>query len=181
MIYVLLADGFEDVEAITTVDYLRRAKLNVQTVGVDKREVKSSHNIIIMADITLDEMILDDMELVVLPGGLDGTHNLKNNKTVLKTINYAYKNCLIAAICAAPSILGEMGLLKGMNATCYPGFENKLIGATILKDNVVIDKNIITSKSAGTACDFAFAIISKLKSIQTANEVREQILLPIKK
>ena len=161
MIYVFLAEGFEEIESLATVDILRRAEMDVKTVSVSgSREVTGSHAITVIADITASELDLKSIEAVILPGGMPGTLNLKASETVQNTIKYAFdNNKLMCAICAAPLVFGNAGFLKGKNATCYPGFENELVGADVRYEPVVRDGNIITSRGAGTAHLFAFEIL----------------------
>ncbi len=177
MIYCFLADGFEEVEALAAVDMIRRAGLELRTVGVDNILIKGAHGIKVECDCTLDEIALDDnLSAVILPGGMPGTLNLEKNKTVQMAIDYASENGkLICAICAAPSILGHKGLLKGKEAIAYPGFEKDLEGAEISKKHVVCDGNIITAKGAGVAVDFGLEIVSYLSGAEKADEIRKAI------
>ncbi len=163
MIYVFLAKGFEELEALAPVDVLRRAGVKVKTVGVTGKRVSGSHDISVNCDITVDEATFDELEGIILPGGMPGTVNLENDETVNKFIDYAAKNGkLIGAICAAPSILGHKGLLQGKNATCYKGFEKDLTGAHILDRAAVRDGNIVTGWGAGGAMDFALLYLETL-------------------
>ena len=177
MVYVFLADGFEEAEALVTVDILRRAGIKVTCVGVNKREIVGSHGIKSMADIKTGEFAPVDLQAVVLPGGMPGTLNLEANKTVCHTAKAAFQNGkLVAAICAAPSVLGHLGLLKGKNATCYPGFEEELLGANFKNRPVVTDENIITAKGAGAVFDFGFAIVDYLTgSSKISAQLRESM------
>lgn len=174
MIYVFLASGFEEIEAIATIDILRRAELSVTTVGIGGKNIKGSHGIIVSADEADSSVLLSDtLEAVVLPGGMPGTLNLEKSSTVSEFIDFAMdNNKLVAAICAAPSILGHKGLLTGKNATCFHGYEDQLIGAIISDKSVVIDGNIITAKAAGVTIDFALAIVKVLKNKETAEKIR---------
>ena len=151
MIYVFLGHGFEDVEALAPVDMLRRAKLDVTTVGVTGKIVTGSHRIPVTADITAEELQIGaDMEMIVLQGGMPGTLNEEASETVQAAIDYCAKNDRwIGAICAAPSILGHKGLLQGKTATCYTGFEKDLLGAEICSDGVIQDGKYITARGAG--------------------------------
>ena len=176
MIYIFLANGFEEVEALAPLDILRRASLDVKTVGVTGEYVTGAHNITVKADILPDEINTDDIDALILPGGLGGTENMDKDTRVKELILYANKNNkLICAICAAPSILGKMGLLEGKEATCYPGFENTFKGGKYLKESVVKCDNFITSDGMGSALRFAFAIVSQLASCDTAEKIKEQI------
>ncbi len=164
MIYMFLADGFEEIEAITPLDILKRGKIPIKTVGLEKNTVKGSLGISIETDITIEELKETEIDGIVLPGGMPGTLNLSKNKKVTDTIKYCYeKNLLIAAICAAPSILGEMGILNGKSACCYPGFEEKLTGAEVSSLSVCSDGNIITAKGPGVAAEFGFKILEYIK------------------
>ena len=177
MIYVFLANGFEECEALAPIDILRRAGFDVKTVGVNGKTAVGAHNIPVMCDITTDEITFENLESVILPGGMPGTINLENDGTVQKAIDYANKNnLLIGAICAAPSILGHKGLLNGKKATCFPGFEKDLLGATVTTETVVRDGNIITAKGAGVAFDFGFKLLAYLKDENTANDLKIQMM-----
>ena len=163
MIYVLLADGFEEIEAIAPIDVMRRGGLNVATAGVGKKDITGSHSITITADMSVDEINTEDVEGIILPGGMPGTLNLQKNEKVIELVRYCYENeILLAAICAAPKVFGVLGLLSGVKATCYPGFEAKLVGAVCKRKDVVSDKNFITAKGAGVTQNFAEAIADKL-------------------
>lgn len=177
MIYVFLADGFEEVEALTPVDYLKRAGIDVVTVGVTGKMVLGSHNIPVMSDLeTKDVKVTDGIDGIVLPGGGLGTKNLEKSKTVSEFIDFCYENKkMIAAICAAPSILGHKNILKGKEAICFPGFEKELKGAKISSKFAVTDGNVITAKGAGSAGEFSFEIISYLKDSATAQKVRSEV------
>ncbi len=174
MVYVMLADGFEEIEALTVVDYVRRAGIELKTVGVTGKVVTGAHNITITADLLPEETQIPQM--VVLPGGMPGTTHLNESDYVLNTVTACLEQGgKVAAICAAPSILGGMGLLKGKTAICYPGFEDKLTGAHISQSPVVRDGNIITAKAAGVANEFAYTIIGTLKGEKAAEEIRNQV------
>lgn len=175
MIYVFLADGFEETEALTTVDILRRAEIAVTMVGVGKKEITGSHGIKVAADILLSDADMSDMTGVILPGGMPGTINLENDKTVCNAVKTAFsKGMLTAAICAAPSVLGHLGLLKGKKATCYPGFEADLLGAEYIDAPAVTDGNVVTAKGAGAVFEFGFALVDYLTgTITLSKELRE--------
>ncbi len=175
MIYVLMVDGFEEIEAIEPIDIMRRAGLNVVTVGVTGDIVKGAHNITIKTDITIDDVNPEDMELLMLPGG-PGHTGLDSDEKVQKLIDYADKeNLYIAAICASPSIIGKKGLLKDKKATCFPGFEEFLVGAKVVCDKVVTDGKIITGKGAGAAGEFGFEIVRLLKGNEIAEDLRSKM------
>ncbi|MDR2531370.1 MAG: DJ-1/PfpI family protein [Oscillospiraceae bacterium] len=170
MIYLLLANGFEEIEALTPADLLRRAGKQVFTVSIDggadapDREVTGRSNIKVIADIEMAEMKLDsELEMLILPGGLPGVDNLYACDKVRNAIEFcAENNIFIASICAAPSILGKMDLLKGKKATCYPGFEKYLEGAEIFDEAVVVDGKFITARSAGVSMQFSFMLVELL-------------------
>ena len=149
--------------------------MSVVTVGVGNVEPVGAHNMAITADMLQDELCLENVEAVVLPGGMPGTLNLEQSSVVQKAIAYAMeRNLPIGAICAAPSILGHAGYLRGKNATCYPGFESELLGAN-LSDDVVTDGNITTACGAGVAIDFALELVRRLVSNTMAESIREGI------
>ncbi len=176
MVYVFLAQGFEEIEALTAVDLLRRAEIPVKTVSIEGGEVTGSHNITVKADMLLSD-ITEDFDAVILPGGMPGTTNLNECSNIHEILDIANKNQkLICAICAAPMILGMHGLLKGKKATSYPGFEKYLEGAILSEERVCSDGNIITSRGAGTAAEFAAAIITALEKKETAEEILKSIL-----
>lgn len=166
MIYVYLANGFEETEAITPIDMLRRAEKKVITVGIGDNIVVSSHGIPVVTDTIAQEALLtDELEMIVLPGGMPGTLNLEKSEYVQQAIDFCMKkNLPIGAICAAPSILGHKGILKGKKAVCYQGFEAQLDGAEIGTEAVAVDGNIITARGAGVAMQFALALIEKAVS-----------------
>lgn len=173
MIYLFLAEGFEEIEALTPVDVLRRAGLELKTVAVgDSKTVRGAHGIEVVADILESELENDVPEAIILPGGMPGTTNLEESATVIDTLMRAIiNNSLVCAICAAPSILGIMGYLKNKNATCYPGFEQYLDGATLVNERVVRDGNIITAKGMGCAAEFALLIVESLCGKEKADEI----------
>lgn len=166
MIYVYLADGFEETEAITPIDMLRRAGKKVITVGVGDNIITSSHGIPVVTDTIVQEApVNDELEMIVLPGGMPGTLNLEKSDYVQKAVDFCMeKNIPIGAICAAPSILGHKGILNGKKAVCYQGFESQLIGAEIGAGAVEVDGNIITARGAGVAMQFALALVEKAVS-----------------
>lgn len=177
MHYILLANGFEEIEAISVIDILRRAQIDLKSVSItDSLEVKSDRNLIVKADIKINEIDYTTLESIILPGGsghknLDGSDKVK---ALIKKCHEDKKN--IFAICAAPSILGKMNILKGIQATCYPGFEKHLKGAIVKNVPVVTDGHIITSKGPGTAHLFAYAIVDKIQGSETASQLKEGML-----
>lgn len=177
MIYVMLADGFEEIEALAFVDILRRAQIDVKTVSTYNTDiVTGSHGIAIVPDIKIDS-INGISDGIVLPGGLPGTYNLRDNEKVVSLLKEFNNNGkYVAAICAAPSVLGGLGFLKQKHATCYPSFEETLADAVISQDRVVVDGNIITSRGAGTAHDFALVFVELIKGKKVADEIRSSML-----
>lgn len=179
MIYLFLANGFEEVEALGTLDVLRRAELEVKTVGVGSKTITGSHHVTVTADMEQSEVLTDNMEMVILPGGMPGTLNLENSPIVTACIRYCAENGLpIAAICAAPSILGHMGLLKGKKALCFPGFEQELEGAELAEGLVCRDGLLITGKGSGAALEFGFEIVRMLVDDETAQRLRMSMQCP---
>lgn len=176
MVYLFLANGFEEVEALTPVDILRRAGLSVTTVGIGGKSVTGSHGITVMADVAETEAAPDDLTAVILPGGMPGTRNLDASATVRRFLQAAAeRQAVIGAICAAPSVLGHQGLLQGKRATCFPGFESELAGATVLPDVVVTDGRVITAKGAGAALPFALALAGALASPEKAAAIEASL------
>lgn len=173
MIYVFLANGFEETEAIAPIDMLRRAEKAVLTVGIGGTQITGSHGITIAADIPVSEMVLGgDLEMIVLPGGMPGTLNLEKSEAVQTAIDFCMvRDIPIGAICAAPSILGHLGLLEGREAIAYPGFETQLTGAVISKEPVCQSGNIITAKSAGVAMEFGLKLVEVLCGEEEAAHV----------
>ena len=176
MVYILLADGFEEIEALTPADIMRRAGISVTTVSIKQdKTVTGSHGIPVIADTVITDVEPEDVTLLMLPGGA-GHELLDASNEVHYLINEAVtREQYIAAICAAPSILGKKMILSGKNATCFPGFEQYLYGANVLPDKVVTDGMIITGKGAGAAAEFGFKIVEILKDKSTADNLREQM------
>lgn len=177
-VYIFFADGFEMIEGLTVVDMMRRANIEVWTVSIKStREVVSSHNVTILADSTFEEIDFSDADMLVLPGGMPGTTNLGAYAPLIELLeNFYEKGGKLAAICAAPSVFGKLGFLKGRKATSYPGFEEQLIGAEILKEAVVTDGNMTTSRGMGTAIAFALSLITQLKDRETAEKIEKSII-----
>lgn len=178
MVYVFLADGFEECEALVPVDILRRGGIEVKTVGVGSKTVKGSHGITVVCDITAEEAAKENLEAVILPGGMPGTLNLEKSGTVQSFLDYSAENSLfIAAICAAPSVLGHKGFLRGKKATCFPGFESALEGAEFCDVPCVRDGRIITACGAGAAFEFGFKVLEALTGDkQNADALRKNML-----
>lgn len=181
MVYVLLAEGFEEIEALFPPDILRRGGVEVRTVGVGGRVIRGSHGLPITADLTIEEAT-DTPELLILPGGLPGATNLDASPEVDDMIRRtAEAGGRLAAICAAPFILGKRGLLRGRSATCYPGFEGDLEGASYLTDvRVVTDGNVTTAVGMGAAGEFAIELLSLLRGQEVARRIADSafIILP---
>lgn len=177
MVYCFLANGFEETEAIAPIDILRRSEIQVVTVGIGEEVVVSSHGIAVIPDITeVDFVPTEELEMIILPGGMPGTLNLEKSRTVQDAIDYCVKNDkYIGAICAAPLILGKKDLLIGKKATCFPGFEKFLNGAELSEALTVCDGKIITAKGAGAAVEFGLALSSVLAGEKTAAKIRESI------
>lgn len=179
IVYVLLAEGFEEIEAIAPVDLLRRAGVTVETVSIEENKVVTgARGIPVVADITIRQLQFEAMRLLVLPGGYPGYENLEKSaevKSLLRRAAEAGKE--IAAICGAPSVLGKLGLLAGRSATCYPGME-QLLNCSVLTDPVVEDGPFITSRGAGTALAFALALVARVVSPEKAAEIRAGIVMP---
>ncbi|MDE7325633.1 MAG: DJ-1/PfpI family protein [Lachnospiraceae bacterium] len=176
--YLFLANGFEEVEALTVVDILRRADITCTTVSITGEDkVTSSHGITVLSDRLFEDGSLSDADMLILPGGSPGFKNLLAHEG-LKELLFSYnaEKKYIAAICGAPSVLGAHGLLNGREATCYPGIEDQLTGATYLKKSVVEDGHFITSRGVGTALDFAISIVMKLAGMGKACEIAESVL-----
>lgn len=174
-IYIFLADGFEEIEVFTSVDVLRRAGLNVEMISVTPDEiVKGAHDIPVLCDKNIENCDFYDADLIVLPGGMPGAATLEKSAKLRKLVlRFGEQNKPIAAICAAPMILGKLGLLKGKKATCYPGFEQYLEGAECTGVPVEKAGNIITGKSPGAAMEFALTIVELLLGKEKVQELKD--------
>ena len=179
-ILVHLATGFEETEAVTIIDVLRRAELEVATVSVTgKLIVRGAHQIAIEADQLFEDTDYANAFMIILPGGMPGTTNLMNHKGLSAQLTkFNAEKQYIGAICAAPMILGSLGFLQGKKAVCYPGFESELTGATVLKSPFVVDGNIITGRGVGTALEFSLEIVRMFKGNQLAQELRSALVIP---
>jgi 4-methyl-5(b-hydroxyethyl)-thiazole monophosphate biosynthesis len=177
MVYLFLADGFEEIEALCVLDFLRRAGESVKTVGVSGKCANGSHGIPVVCDITENELDKSaDFDMVILPGGLPGSTNLDNSQVVDGMIKRAYdEDKFICAICAAPFILGKRGMLKGKRATCHPGFEKELLGAKI-STGVVRDGKIITGCAMGKSHDFALEIVEAICCKEMREKLKKSVL-----
>ncbi len=175
---VFLAEGFEEIEGLTVVDILRRAGIDVVTISVmGQKEVCGSHKITVLADALFEEVNFEEYEGIVLPGGMPGTTNLGGHSGVNRIIkSFAEQGKLVAAICAAPSVLGQAGILEGKKAACYPGFEDKLTGAEVTFEEVAEDGNVITSRGMGTAIPFGLRLTAYFTTEQKAKELAEAII-----
>lgn len=177
IVYVFLAEGFEEIEALTSIDLLRRAGITTITVAVgDSLEIRGAHHVPVIADIPLAKIDELQADGIVLPGGLPGVTNLASSTKLLEVVEQAYKaGKVVGAICAAPSILGSLGILDGREATCYPSFESQLTGYKPTDKKVVVSDNIVTARSAGVSKEFALALITLLLDKETADSVHAAI------
>ena len=175
---IFMVEGCEEIEGLTVVDILRRAKIDIDMISIaDTEYVTSSHRVTFKTDKKLSETDLNEYDGVILPGGMPGTEHLRENAKVIETVQTFYeKGKLVAAICAAPTVFGTAGILNGKTATCYPGMEDGLTGATHSLDHVVVDKNIITSRGLGTALEFGLAILQYLTDKDTADAMAKKIV-----
>ncbi len=176
-VVIFLADGFEECEALVTVDLLRRAGTEVIMASImNSCNVTGAHGIEILADALAKDVDYENYDMVVLPGGGEGTNNLMKSEIVAKQCIEFAANKLVAAICAAPGVLGKCGILNGKRATCYPSCEPTMIGATPIPQDVVVDENIITGRAPGAAIPFALVLISQLYDKETADKIRNDIV-----
>ena len=176
-VYVFLAEGFEEMEAVTPIDLLRRAGVDAKLVSVTgNRAVTGAHGVTYLADLLFEE-ISEDADMLILPGGLPGTTNLQAHEGLTRLLLQQHEaHKWVAAICAAPMVLGALGIVKDRHATIYPGIEDKLTGATPLADEVVVDGNVITSRAPGTAIPFAIALAKLLTDEKTAAALTEDLV-----
>ena len=179
MVYLLLGTGFEETEAIAPLDLLRRAGVEVATVGVTGKIVYGSHNIGIEADILIDELDLTNLDMIILPGGLGGVASARASQSALDALKFAWDNGkFVAAICAGPTVLADLGITDGRKATCFPGCEDGM-GSALMQENAaaVIDGNLITGTSAGCAIPFGLKLIEVLKGKEEADRIATQIVI----
>lgn len=178
MIFVFLAEGFEDIEALAPIDIMRRAGLPVETVSIaDERVVTSAHGVGFVADRLLPEIDFEEADLLFLPGGLPGATNLDACQPLREgLLAHCKTGRMIAAICAAPLVLGHLGLLEGRRATCYPGFETELYGAEYTAALVEQDGQFVTGKGPGAAMELGYVLVERLKDKQTADALREGMM-----
>ncbi|MCR5405063.1 MAG: DJ-1/PfpI family protein [Butyrivibrio sp.] len=175
---IFLADGFEEIEALTVVDLLRRAGIEITMVSImGRKSVTGSHKITVEADALLEEADFEGADMLILPGGMPGTGNLFECDVLKEKIKEFHdSNKLLAAICAAPTVYGRMGLLEGVRACCYPGCEKDLKGADVQTTEVTMDGNFITSRGMGTAIPFGLAIIEKFMGKEASDSMAEKIV-----
>ncbi len=179
MVYMLLGTGFEETEAIAPLDLLRRAGVDVMTVGLNSKVIYGSHKIGVEADITIGEVDLTNLEMVILPGGLGGVASIRACKEAMDVIRFAYENQkFTAAICAGPTVLADLGIVNSKHATCYPGCEDGM-GSAVMAENAasVIDGKLITGTSAGCAIPFGLSLIEVLKGKEEAERIAKQIVI----
>jgi len=179
MVYILLGTGFEEVEAIAPLDLLRRAGVETLTVGINGKTVYGGHGIGIEADITLGEMDLTAIDMIVLPGGLGGVASARASKEAMSALQFAWENDkFVAAICAGPTVLADLHITDGKQATCYPGCESGMGSANIRPHAACVrDGKLITGTSAGCAIPFGLALIAALKGEEVAKEIEKQIVI----
>ena len=179
MVYMLLGTGFEETEAVAPLDLLRRAGVEIATVGVTGKTVYGSHGIGIEADITIDQMELTNLDMIILPGGLGGVASARASREALEALRFAWENGkYVAAICAGPTVLADLGITDGKNATCYPGCESQM-GSAVMAENAaaVRDGRLITGTSAGCAIPFGLELIAALKGRDAADTIAKQIVI----
>ena len=178
MVYVLLGTGFEEMEAIAPIDLMRRAGIGVITVGLNGQTVYGSHHIGVQADITIDEMDLSQLEMIVLPGGLGGVASIRSCERAMAAIRYAYEQGkFVAAICAGPTVLAQLGITDGLQAVCYPGCEENMGSAHMVTAPCVRSGKVITGTSAGCAIPFGLALVEALKGAEEAQRIAKQIVI----
>ena len=176
MVYILLAPGFEETEALVPADLLRRAGIETALVSLEGELVPGGHQIVVRADLTLDQLDLAQADMVMLPGGGVGVKNLGEDPRVEALVREAMEREIpLSAICAAPTLLGRWGMLEGKKATCYPGMENRLTGAAAEAAGVVTDGRLITGRAAGSAVEFGLKLVEALAGEEKAQEVRHGI------
>lgn len=174
---ICMAEGCEEIEGLTVVDLLRRSKVTIDMISITgELQVKGSHGITFLADRLIADTDLSDYDGIILPGGIPGTPNLGKCEVVTQAVReFAQQNKMVAAICAAPSVLGQCGILEGKKATSYPGFAKDMPGCDYREDRVVVDGNVITSRGMGTAIEFGLAILSYVKDKKTADDLANAI------
>lgn len=177
---VFIADGTEEVECLTTVDILRRAGIETQLVSItDNLATVSSHDITIVADKTFDEASFDDSDMIFIPGGMPGTTHMSEHEGLAEVIkDFARNGKRVAAVCAGPSVIGRLGLLEGKKATCFPGWEDKLLGATCTGEGVVTDGIFTTGRGLGFSIDLALELVKLLEGTELADDIKGRIQHP---
>ncbi len=177
-IAAMMADGFEEVEALAVIDLLRRADIEITMISVmgHRNQITGAHGITVMTDATIEDINFDKYDGIFLPGGMPGTNNLdKCDELCDVIVDFNNRKKLLVAICAAPKVYGRLGILKGKKATCFPGFESDLLGAEVVCDKVVVADNVITSRGMGTAIDLGLKLVAVLKSEGEAAELSKTI------
>ncbi|MDP4203983.1 MAG: DJ-1/PfpI family protein [Bacteroidota bacterium] len=177
--FIFLANGFEEIEAVATIDVLRRGNVPATIVSITKDlKVTGAHNINIVADALFEDVAFDGSELLILPGGMPGAQNLQNHEALGKLLQSHFeKNKLVAAICAAPKVLGHLNILTGKSATCYPGFENELTGAVLSNNGTAKDGNVVTAKGPAFAIEFGLQLVEILQGIEVADKIAQGMLM----
>jgi len=179
MVYVILGNGFEEMEAIAPVDILRRGGVEVKTAGIGGRRIVGAHGIAVEADTTVEEICTRGMEMIVLPGGLGGVSSILGSEAALSAVQTAWKGGrFVAAICAAPTVLASLGITDGKQATCYPGMENEMGSAKMTGLPVVRDGKLICGQAAGAAVPFGLALLAALKGEEAAEKIRQAMVCP---
>ncbi len=179
MVYILMGAGFEETELIAPLDLLRRADVKVMTVGIGGKRITGGHGITVEADITIDQMDLTEMDMIVLPGGLGGVATARSSEKAMQELRFAWENDkYVAAICAGPTVLADLGITDHKTVTCYPSCEGEMGSASVKTDvPCVTDGKLITAASAGCAIAFGLALVAALKGEETANKVKQQIVI----
>lgn len=173
MVYIILGTGFEEIEAVAPCDILRRGGVEVRYAGIGGRLIRGGNGITVQADCTVEEMDLDAMEMIVLPGGMGGVHSILGSEAAMKAVMYAHEHGkLVAAICAAPSILAKLHITDGKRAVVYPGMEAEMGSAVMTEENAVRDGKVLTGRAPGAALDFGYLLLQTLKGEETAQKVR---------
>jgi len=176
-VLVPLAPGFEEIEAVTIIDILRRAEIDVTVAGLEKETIKGAHNIWIKCDLFYKDVDINKFDLLILPGGQPGTNNLNANETVLNWVKvFSESKKIIGAICAAPAVLHTANVIRNRKITSHPSEKFKFVDSNYIEENVVIDDNIFTSRGVGTAIEFALKLVSKIKGKKVSNELAAKIL-----
>ena len=178
MVYMLLGTGFEETEAIAPLDLLRRAGVEVMTVGLNGLVIRGSHGICVEADMEIEENDFKDLEMIILPGGLGGVASIRSCKAAMETVRKAWEDGkYTAAICAGPTVLADLGITDGKKASCYPGCEGQMGSAIMVNEAAVTDGKLITGTSAGCAIPFGLALITALKGQDEADRIAQQIVI----